>query len=142
MARHSYNLTPETTAALSSHVKAIADEMEVTTQYVHALLAGDSTDPFAKFLHLFRAVCRKHPDGARGFIAKLNMMLRDEMPERSEAVGIGDATRSFSDLLSLSVEAEEGLCPPEKFEEAKARHAEVVEKVTIYKPAAHLGNAG
>jgi hypothetical protein len=136
MARHSYSLTSETTAALSSHVKAIADEMEVTTQYVHALLAGDSTDPFAKFLHMFRAVCRKNPDGARGFIAKLNTMLKEETPERSEAFGIGEVARTFGEMVA----AADGT--PERFEVVKQRHLEATERVTIYAPASHLNNVG
>ena len=143
MPRHTYEgVTPETEAAISAHVKQVAAEMRVSTQYLYAVLASESTDPFAKFLHLFRAVCRKNPDGARGFIARLNTMLREETPQKSEAVGIGDALRTFGDLCAVSAAVDDGQIPPEKFEEAKQRHAETVERVTVYPPSADLRNLG
>lgn len=137
MARHSYNnVTPETEAALEGFAKQIAAEMEVTTQYLHAILASESADPFAKFLHLFRAVCRKNPDGARGYIARLNVMLRDETPQRSEAMGLGDAALTFGEFVAAAEES------PERFEVAKQKHADTVERVTVYAPSAHMRNLG
>src|SRR5687767_4097046 len=118
--RHDHKgATPETTAAVRKFVGEIAYEMEVEPQYLYAILGNTEPDPFKRFLHLFRAVCRKNPDGARGFIARLNTMLRDESPQRSEAVGIGDALRTFGDLCAVSAAVDEGMSPPEKFEEAK-----------------------
>lgn len=143
MARHDYRgAEPETTAALKKFVGEIAYEMQVEPQYLYAILSHNEPDPFKRFLHLFRAVCRKNPEGARGFIAKLSAMLNDEAPRRSDAVGVGDAMRTFADLCAVSAELDEGLCPPEKFEAAKQRHTETVERVTIYPASAHLGNAG
>lgn len=137
MPRHSYNqVTPETEAAIEGNVKQIAGEMEVTTQYLHAILASESADPFAKFLHLFRAVCRKNPEGARGYIARLNVMLRDETPQRSEAIGIGEAARTFGEFVAAAEDS------PERFEVAKQRHADTVERVTVYAPTASLRNVG
>jgi hypothetical protein len=143
MARHDYRgAEPETTAALKKFVGEIAYEMHVEPQYLYAILSGAEPDPFKRFLHIFRAVCRKNPEGARGFIAKLSAMLRAEEPHRAESVGMGDATRTFSDLLNVAVEREEGMCSPEKLEAAKERHVETVAKVTVYSQRAHLDNAG
>lgn len=60
---------------------------------------------------------------------------------RRDAVGIGDALRTFGDLCAVSAELDDGLCPPEKFEEAKQRHIDTAERVTVYKPINHLRNA-
>lgn len=143
MPRHDYRgATPETKAALKGHAGQIAYEMEVEDSYLYGILSGSEPDPFKRFLHLFRAVCRKNPEGARGFVARLNTMLRDESPQRVEAIGIGDATRTFADVLAVSAELEDGMCPPEKFEKAKARHAETVERVVVYPPSADYHNLG
>lgn len=143
MPKHDYRgVTPETKAAVEGFVKEIAYEWDVTPAFVYAILAGKEPDPFKNFLELFRAACRKNPNGARGFIAKLSAMLRAEEPRKSEPIGIQDATRSFADVLATSAELEEGMCPPEKFEAAKQTHAETVERLTVYAPANHMRNAG
>lgn len=143
MPKHDYRgVTTETRAAVEGFVKEVAYEWDVTPAFVYAILSGKEPDPFKNFLELFRATCRKNPDGARGFIAKLNAMLREEEPRRAESIGIGDATRTFADVLAVSAELEEGMCPPEKFETAKQAHAETVERLTVYAPKNHLSNLG
>ena len=143
MPRHNHKgATPETAAALKSFVAGIAYEMDVEDSFLYGILSGSEPDPFKRFLHMFRAVCRKNPEGARGFIAKLSAMLNEEAPRRSDAVGVGDAMRTFADLCAVSAELDEGLCPPEKFERAKRKHAETVERVTVYSRESHMRNIG
>lgn len=144
MGREDYRgVTPETEAALKNCIKAVAEEMHLEApQYLYAILAGKESDPFARFLRLFRAVCRINPDGARGYIARLSATLRAQEPKRGEPVNVGDAAQAFGDFVAVAVEREEGLCPPEKLEKAKQRVFETVEKVTVYAPASHLRNVG
>jgi hypothetical protein len=143
MPRHEYRgATPETKAALTGHVGEIAYEAGFEDAYLYGILSGSEPDPVKRFKHFYRAVCRKNPEGARGILAKLTLMFREESPQKAEAVGMGDAMRTFADVMAVSAELDEGLCPPEKFEAAKQAHAETVERVTVYPASAHLRNAG
>jgi hypothetical protein len=135
-------VTDETKAAVEDFVKEIAYEMDVEPQYLYAILSGKESDPFKKFKRVFRAVARKNPNGARGYIAKLSSILREEEPRKSEAVGIGAALRTFGDMCAVAAELDDGLCAPEKFEDAKQRHVEIAKEVTVYAPANHIRNAG
>jgi hypothetical protein len=130
MGREDYRgATAETKAALQDHIKEIADEMGLDApQYLYAVLAGKESDPFARFKRLFRAVARKNPEGARGYIASLTTEFQKASPEKSEGAKLYDVTRTFNDMLAVSAEAEEGLCPAEKFEAVKDRHVETVGK--------------
>ena len=56
--RHTYELSHESRKVLSGNVKTVADEMEVNDKYIYAILAGTETDPFAKFVHLYKAAAR------------------------------------------------------------------------------------
>jgi hypothetical protein len=56
--RHQHELTDETRRVLSGNVQAIADEMHVSPQYLHAILAGSETDAFAKFEHQYAGAVR------------------------------------------------------------------------------------
>jgi hypothetical protein len=126
MSRHDYQgVSPETEAAVKPCVGAIAYEMQVSDKYLYAIIAGEKTDPFEPFLLLFRAVARKNPDGARGYVARLNTVLNEECPPKEVSRGL-DVALTFSDLMAVSAEREEGLCTEEKLETAKQRHVEAV----------------
>lgn len=56
--RHRYELSNESRKVLTSHVGRVAEEMEVADKYLYAILAGDKTDPFAMFAHLYAAAVR------------------------------------------------------------------------------------
>lgn len=58
MPRHIYNLQSESIKVISGHVQEIADEMDVSARYIRSILQGTETDPFAKFLELYRAAVR------------------------------------------------------------------------------------
>ena len=58
MARETYELSDETRKVLTDHVKPVADEMDKTPQYLHAILSGVETDIFAKFVPLYAAAVR------------------------------------------------------------------------------------
>lgn len=58
MARHTYHLQSETIKVMSPHVEGVAAEMDVSDRYIRSILAGTETDPFAKFLELYRACVR------------------------------------------------------------------------------------
>lgn len=56
--RHIYELTDETRKVLSGNVRRVAEEMHVSDQYLHAIMANSETDVFAKFEHLYAAATR------------------------------------------------------------------------------------
>jgi len=58
MARHIYHLQSETIKVLSGNVEGVADQMDVSTRHIYNILEGRETDPFAKFLELYRAAVR------------------------------------------------------------------------------------
>lgn len=43
---------------MHDHRDRVAEEMDVSDRYIRAILAGTETDPFAKFLELYRACVR------------------------------------------------------------------------------------
>jgi hypothetical protein len=58
MARHTYELTDETRKVMSGNVPRIAEEAEVSDKYLHGILAGTETDPFAPFVHYYASSAR------------------------------------------------------------------------------------
>jgi hypothetical protein len=134
MSRHTYDdLSPETEAALRPCVGQVAYEMGVSDKYLYAILGGEKTDPFEPFLWMFRAVARKNPEGALGYIARQRAIYDEEHPPK-EVSNNYDVSRTFSDLMAVSAERDEGLCSQEKVEAAKARHAEAVARFGRPKP--------
>lgn len=53
-----YSLTDQTRKVFAFGVAAIAEEMSVAAQYLHAVLSGTETDIFAKFERLYAACVR------------------------------------------------------------------------------------
>lgn len=117
MARETYNqTTPETVAAVEHHVKEFAYETGKSEQYFRAVLAGTSSDPFAKFITtLFRPAARKNAEGARGFIARLEAILNAEQPPP------GESSQDY-ELLSLLAKLTEAV---DKQRRGRASDAEV-----------------
>jgi hypothetical protein len=125
MSRETYlDVTPETKRALENHVKQIADEMEKSTTYLYAILAGESSDPFAKFKSMFRAVARKNPEGARGYLGALSAVFREQNPEGKEQPGLYDVTVAFNNVLALVAAREDGRASVQEVEAAKQRFVE------------------
>lgn len=56
--RHEYTTSEETIRTFSGHVKAIAEEANVSTKHIYGILAGTHTDPFAPFEHYYAAAVR------------------------------------------------------------------------------------
>jgi len=56
--RHTYSLQTETIKVLKGNEAHIADAMDVSDRYIYAILGGNETDPFAKFLTLYSAAVR------------------------------------------------------------------------------------
>jgi hypothetical protein len=56
--RHHYDLTDETRKVMSGNVSRIAEEANVSDKYIHGILAGTETDPFAPFEHYYAASVR------------------------------------------------------------------------------------
>jgi hypothetical protein len=127
MAKADYKgVTPETEAALKDCIKAVAEEMHLeSATYLYAILAGKESDPFARFKRLFRAVCRKNREGARGFLAKLNTIFSEENPRQVEPRPY-DVTVTFNDMMNVARLREEGLRSAEELDAAKQRHVEAV----------------
>jgi hypothetical protein len=126
MSRESYRgATPETKQALEGAVKEIAYEMEIEPQYLYAILAGKESDPFKRFKRMFRAVCRKRKESARGYLARLTTIFNEENPRTVEQKPY-DVSLTFNDMISVGRLREEGLRTAEEFEAAKARHIEAV----------------
>lgn len=126
MAKESYKgATPETRRALEPCVKAIADAMDLEgPQYLHAILGGKESDPFARFKRLFRAVARRNPEGARGYIASLNTIMREASPQPHRAADVYELTAAFNDLMAVSARREDGEATEEMVEAAKHNCAE------------------
>lgn len=62
MPRHNFRLTDETIKVFNGSAKAIADEADVSDKYIHAILAGKETDPFAPFRFYYEAAARAGKD--------------------------------------------------------------------------------
>lgn len=123
--RHTYDeLTPETEAAMRPCVGGIAYELNVTDKYLYALLGGEKTDPFARFLPLFRATSRKNPAGAQGYIVRLNKVYAEENPADSLTAGLNEADLEFDNVKALLRARAEGRCSQSELEAAKYRFIE------------------
>ena len=119
MPRETYlEVTPETKAALSDHVKAVAAEWQKSDTYVYAILSGQSSDPFAKFRKLFRAVARKNREGAKGYVAALNRILVEETPDKRPATEHALAS-AYHNYMAVRANREDGRATREELEEAK-----------------------
>ena len=62
MPRHTFELSDETIKVFNGAAKAIAEEADVSDKYVHAILAGTETDPFAPFQFYYAAAVRAGKD--------------------------------------------------------------------------------
>lgn len=56
--RHTYQLQTETIKVMCDYKAEIAAAMDVSDRYIGAILQGTETDPFAKFIELYRAAVR------------------------------------------------------------------------------------
>jgi len=55
MARMTYTLSSQSRKILTDHVKDIAIEFDCNDSYLYQILSEVETDPFAKFVRLFKA---------------------------------------------------------------------------------------
>lgn len=62
MPRHNFRLTEETIKVFNGGAKDIAEEADVSNKYIHAILAGTETDPFAPFQFYYAAAVRAGKD--------------------------------------------------------------------------------
>jgi hypothetical protein len=62
MPRHNFRLTDETIKVFNGSAKVIAEEADVSDKYIHAILAGSETDPFAPFQFYYAAAVRAGKD--------------------------------------------------------------------------------
>lgn len=60
--RETYRLSDPTRQVIADNVQAIAEQMDVTPNYLHQVLAGYETDSFAKFRRLYAACVRAGVD--------------------------------------------------------------------------------
>lgn len=82
MSRHNRPLHDLTRAALTDHVKPIADEMDVSANYLHQILSGYCADPYANFRPLFKAVLRRNTQAGRAIYDDLHTLYMREMMRR------------------------------------------------------------
>lgn len=57
---------------MEGNIKDIAAEMNVSTQYLYAILAGTETDSFAVFEYFFRSACNAPKASVDPWLNKLN----------------------------------------------------------------------
>lgn len=99
---------------------------------------NDTTESIAyEFLMFLYGAEKARPGLGEEVWALVSGYKRLMMPKGSvEAVGIGEAARTFGEFVAAAESS------PERFEVAKQRHADTVERVTVYAPASHLRNVG
>jgi transcriptional regulator with XRE-family HTH domain len=59
---YQYELSNETRSVLTDNAKVIAEQMGVTTNYIHQILSNNETDVFSKFLRLYTACVKAGVD--------------------------------------------------------------------------------
>lgn len=78
MSRHERPTTELTKRALDKIVKQVAAEMDVSDDYLYAILAGYKSDSYAHFRPLFRALCRIYLTRAALYLDDLRAIYRTE----------------------------------------------------------------
>ena len=58
MSRKIHTLSDETINVVNGKASKVADEYDCTSQFIHAILSGTETDPFAKFVPFYSAAKR------------------------------------------------------------------------------------
>lgn len=107
MPRHTYDLTDQTRKVLSGNVARVAEEMDVSDKYLHAILADDKTDPFSTFVHLYAAAVRAgapvcHYDTK---LAGIRARYEKQVPLKTEIECLTDKISSDADTTAQLVDA-------------------------------------
>src|SRR6059058_2727525 len=98
--RHDYDLTNETRKVFSGNVPRIAEEANVSDKYIHGILAGSQTDPFAPFVHYYAASVRAGADIDRwdNKLATIRARYEKQMPKKPVIECLTDKLNEDADL--------------------------------------------
>lgn len=103
MPRHNFRLTEETIKVFNGSAKAIADEADVSDKYIHAILAGTETDPFAPFQFYYAAAVRAGTDVShydnRLAIIRSKYQTSEKLCHRTETAKLGNETADVSSAV-------------------------------------------
>lgn len=97
--RHARPTTEQTKQALDKIVKQVASEMDVSDDYLYAILAGFKADYYAHFRAMFRAVARVDPHRSAIWLSDLAATQKHEESKQQT-----DAGRAFNKFVDESAE--------------------------------------
>lgn len=129
MPRHDRPTSEETKLALDKIVKQVARKMEVSPEYLYAILGGFKNDPYAYFRAIFRGVSLVAVERTHVWLDDLRAVQREARGERAPA-----RAQFPSELLHRVWEREVNLVRTERvpLEERRADLARLVRELTEY----------
>lgn len=103
MPRHTFRLTDETIKVFNGCAKLVAEEADVSDKYIHAILAGTETDPFAPFQFYYAAAARagcdvSHYDNRLAIIRSKYKNV-EKMCHKEETAKLGKETSDVSSVV-------------------------------------------